>query len=146
MTYRNEESGLSFLVRQTTDGHRRNRLLSSSQSKDDTLPWYNPDNNTKHIKMTWGNAVVKLSEHNSQFRFDYEMDKSWYSKSVGKLSNGARYVLKFDPYERTQGGLGVEVTIYQYSDLFNTTEEHVSRELLEQLDATVIIVPLPTCI
>jgi len=141
--YRNVESELFFIIQPPTSENRKDRLLATSKSVDDTLPWYNPDDDTRHIWLLWGNGSLRLSEHNAQFRFDYQVNKTWHSKSVGKLSNGARYVLKFDPYEKTQGGLGVEITIFRYKDLFRTIGTHISRDLLEQLDTVVDQIFLP---
>jgi hypothetical protein len=129
--YRNGESAHSFSLPIQTLEKVKEGVLPSSKSWDDKLPWYNLNDDTKHIEFTVGNARLRLCEHKGQFRFDYLVEKSWFAKSFGTVFNAEKYVLKLDGYQTQKGGQGLSVIFYKYDDMIDNRGDHVSRELVE---------------
>jgi len=142
LAYLNHESRHSFILGAATPQQETDRLVPSSITKDDTLPWYDAKNDEKHIQILVGNANIKLSERDAQFYFEYQFEKSWTSKSLGALSNGGQYVVKFDGALKRNGSQELSVTIYHYDTKLSASGDPIPLELLHKVPANVASINL----
>ena len=135
--YHNYESGHKFELKAKTQQYENDGWIPSSDTKNDTLPWYDSNRNDKHIEIKVGTAQLKLSERDAQFYYVYWVDHGDVEKYLGRLTNGARYVVRFDGVQEPDGSRGLSVSIYNYEDKLETTLGYVAASLLHNISANV---------
>ncbi|OAA60035.1 hypothetical protein ISF_06046 [Cordyceps fumosorosea ARSEF 2679] len=100
ITYHNFESRRQFEVQGRTRSQYDSDKLPSSNTTDDTLPWYDAGRDDKDIGIVALGHTLRLSERDARF---YLYDTNVHSLSFGHLTNAWRYVLRLDPVTRPNG-------------------------------------------
>ncbi|KAK3376523.1 hypothetical protein B0T24DRAFT_526644 [Lasiosphaeria ovina] len=128
--YHNLESGYQFALAAKTQKYEKDGWIPSSKTKDDMLPWYDASRSDKHIEINVGHAQLKLSESDAQF---------YYSMYLGRLTNGGKYVVRFDGgVEAPVGKQDLALTIYNYEgDKLSTGSGYILATLLHHTSANV---------
>lgn len=139
ITYHNRESGYKTFVKRKTNKYQAENLIPSSPAKDDTLPWYDPERDDKHIDIKVGAREIRLSEHNANFLFS---NAKGAKVSLGKLGNGVKYVVRFDDTWRPNKKKGLAVTIYIYDSHLQPTGDSIDEKALDNVKANVAMIPL----
>jgi hypothetical protein len=130
--YHNTESKLEFDVPVKTTQYENNGWIPSSDTTDDTLPWYNDDDPEDHIiRIKVGdNQDLKFSEKDAKFRVSYPTSNGYETISMGGLDNGARYVIRLDESLRLDSGSILSVSIYKYDDTLKASSGYIAASLL----------------
>jgi len=131
--YHNRESDYKFTLKAKTQQQVTEGRIPSSDTRDDTLPWYDADHSEKHIEIKVGTVQLHLSERDSQF---YINAVNGDAMNIGRLTNGGRYVVRF--YVKTlNGSQELAVTIYNYDEKLKTGSGYVYASLLNDISANV---------
>lgn len=138
ISYNNRESEYTFTLGAKAQQYENDGYIPSSDTKDDTLPWYDANRDDKCIEIQVGTALLKLSERDAQFYVSYWVDQGGdASMSLGSLTNGGRYVVRFDGVKQPNGRHELSVTIYNYQDKLATGAGYIVASLLYHISANV---------
>ncbi|KAM3506366.1 hypothetical protein MY11210_007573 [Beauveria gryllotalpidicola] len=139
ITYHNLESGRQFEFYGRTRSQFDNDKLPSSETTDDTLPWYDSSRDDKYIAIDALRHKLRLCERDARFHI---YDTNGNSLSFGHLTNGYRYVFRFDPFRRPNGQDGLSVSVYVYVDAMQSSNGEVSATMLQdhEPNAAMILV------
>ncbi|KAM0745385.1 hypothetical protein ACQRIT_000769 [Beauveria bassiana] len=132
INYENYESKRRFLVQGRSRSQYDNDILPSSDTTDDTLPWYDAGRDDKYIGIVALGLELKLSERDGKF---YIYNDFQDHISFGWLTNGTRYVLRFDHLTRPHGSDGLRITIYKYEDAMKSSNREMSGAVLKRYEA-----------
>ncbi len=140
ITHHNYESTRQFTVQEKSQSQYENGELPSSGTTDYTLPWYDFGRDDKYIAINVLGLDLKLSERDAKF---YLHNNSGGSLSFGSLSNGARYVLRFDALRRLNGSDGASITVYEYEDSMKSSNGEVDGAILQAYEANAAMILIP---
>ncbi|PMB72230.1 hypothetical protein BM221_002332 [Beauveria bassiana] len=130
--YENFESKRRFMVLGRSPSQCDNGILPSSDTTDDTLPWYDAHRDDKYICIIALGVELHFSERDGEL---YIITDSGRHISLGWLTNGTRYVLRFDHLTRPHGSDDLRITIYKYEDAMKSTDGEISEAVLKRYEA-----------
>ncbi|KAM3532369.1 hypothetical protein NHJ13051_000355 [Beauveria bassiana] len=110
--YENFESKRRFMVLGRSPSQCDNGILPSSDTTDDTLPWYDAHRDDNYICIIALGVELHFSER-----------------------DGELYVLRFDHLTRPHGSDGLRITIYKYEDAMKSTDGEISEAVLKRYEA-----------
>ncbi|KAM3502304.1 hypothetical protein MY10362_004931 [Beauveria mimosiformis] len=137
ITYHNLESGRQFGVQGRTRSQFDNDKLPSSETTDDTLPWYDSGRDDKYVAIVTLGYNLWLCEREARFHI---YDNNGHSLSFGHLNNGYRYVCRFDPVKRPNGQDGLSISVYVYVDAIHSSNGEVSASMLQDYEPNAAMI------